>query len=308
MRSFVWLSLLALCGAWGPISHQYFTFYQGTQNPSLGVSDSLMAGSITPDIVKGVVPRLHSADFAAYLLNRSLTQNESSAFSFGFALHIIQDYIGHHASGYLNPAKDHPQEAAVDAFVWKNRPQGFSMKEPSSADVAFLLESSSLYARDLGDPSLALDSKKVHPPPLSFSSSLIFFHHFHSPPKNTCKCTTARNDRALPPPLTPPQLDAAATSFKRLVAADVAAADIDVIYEHQMRVDSRCNATSFADEKANFFATFAVVVEASDMLVLSYPPVVTLRQLMADADVFVDSEFEFYGSSCNFPQSHSVYL
>lgn len=44
------------------------------------------------------------------------------AFSYGYLLHLLEDYVGHHTGGYLNPKKDHRLEFDVDTFLyWKHK-------------------------------------------------------------------------------------------------------------------------------------------------------------------------------------------
>ena len=44
------------------------------------------------------------------------------AFSYGYLLHLLEDYVGHHNGGYLNPEKDHRLEFDVDTFFyWQHK-------------------------------------------------------------------------------------------------------------------------------------------------------------------------------------------
>lgn len=41
-----------------------------------------------------------------------------TAFSYGYLLHLMEDYVGHHKGGYLTPKKDHQLELDVDTLVY----------------------------------------------------------------------------------------------------------------------------------------------------------------------------------------------
>ena len=44
----------------------------------------------------------------------------TKAFSYGYLLHLLEDYVGHHTGGYLNPKKDHRLEFDVDTLFYLN--------------------------------------------------------------------------------------------------------------------------------------------------------------------------------------------
>ena len=109
-----------------------------------------MLGAFSPDAFKQAHRFIHSFEYAAAQFEfarhapPSPTFN-ATAFSLGFVAHLLQDYVGHHANGFLNPAEDHPLEIAVDAYEYKNRVPGFGVHSAGAEAAAFIASSTAAY-------------------------------------------------------------------------------------------------------------------------------------------------------------------
>jgi hypothetical protein len=130
--------------SWGPYTHAGFgsQFSASHHHDSSTVGDLLLEGvfvtaNFYPDAFKRARHWMHSFTYAAFQLeeaalwNRNSTENVNHwnnsldfcrttirAFSYGYMLHMIQDFVGHYKGGYLNPQADHPLEWEVDTLVY----------------------------------------------------------------------------------------------------------------------------------------------------------------------------------------------
>jgi hypothetical protein len=127
--------------SWGPYTHAGFgsLFYASRHHDSSTVPDLLLEGvfitaNFFPDAFKRVRDWMHSFEYATFQLEEAATWEHNStfcwnnsidfsntpirAFSYGYMLHMIQDFVGHYNGGYLNPKADHPLEWQVDTLFY----------------------------------------------------------------------------------------------------------------------------------------------------------------------------------------------
>ena len=161
------LLLLGVAHAWGPLSHQLFACFTVSPVNCTSPDGSLVLGAYAPDAIKPVQPALHSFAFGIFQLQRAFQQAamqpilstdafDPVAYAHGYLVHLLQDFVGHHPGGFLNPAQDHPLEFAVDARSWKLRPAGFHLKSASPALATFVSGASGAYATAVNQSGLAL--------------------------------------------------------------------------------------------------------------------------------------------------------
>jgi hypothetical protein len=70
----------------------------------------------------------------------------ATMYSMGYIAHLLQDYVGHHTNGFLNPNHDHALEFAVDALVWKQRSPGFKIHNPDQNAYLFVANATLQYS------------------------------------------------------------------------------------------------------------------------------------------------------------------
>lgn len=132
-------------------------------------SGSFVLGGFSPDAFKKAHPTLHSFEYAAfqleYAMNNTISTSEKSSsavafdavtFSKGFAAHLLQDYVGHHSNGFLNPKEDHPLELSVDALMWSSRSSGFQLHTADTAAFEFFSNATQAFALFKNDSTLHL--------------------------------------------------------------------------------------------------------------------------------------------------------
>lgn len=175
---------------WGPYTHAAFgslyvhsrdslpAFLHGRHASS---NDTLEAVFVTanafPDAFKEERSWMHSFDYAAFQLEQSALWSGSGksswtnsidfiqsdaikAYSYGYMMHLLEDYVGHHNQGYLNPKKDHLLELDVDTLFylvhqkdyppWQYRDRRmltiFDNKQAKEEIVSFVADISQHYA------------------------------------------------------------------------------------------------------------------------------------------------------------------
>lgn len=113
----VLLVLPVLCHAWGPITHQIFTCAVVPLSECIDTTNGVfILGSFSPDVFKKNYPIVHSFEYASFQLSYarqlhaqgSVPGFDAVRFSQGYVTHLIEDYVGHHHNGFLNPTEDHP--------------------------------------------------------------------------------------------------------------------------------------------------------------------------------------------------------
>jgi hypothetical protein len=134
--------------SWGPYTHAGFgsLFYASHHHDGSNTgADWLVEGvfvtaNFYPDVFKKARDWMHSFEYAAFQLeeaalwknhnntegiichwNNSMdffSHNPIRAFSYGYMMHMIQDFVGHYKGGYLNPQADHPMELEVDTLLY----------------------------------------------------------------------------------------------------------------------------------------------------------------------------------------------
>ena len=139
---------------WGPYTHAGFgsLYYESHQNLTLHQRDSIQEAVFVtshayPDAFKFSRDWMHSIEYASFqmeaaaLWKKTTMKNNNDttsswitsmefiladiikAFSFGYLLHLLEDYVGHHQHGYLNPEKDHPLEFDIDTLFYSHHKQ-----------------------------------------------------------------------------------------------------------------------------------------------------------------------------------------
>jgi len=123
-----------------------------TSNTTILLEEIFVSANSFPGAFKYVRDWMHTLEYAAFQVELAASWNKSEqilqlvknntylqwkssidfiqtdtvkAFSYGYLLHLLEDYIGHHAGGYLNPNHDHLLELDVDALFYlqhKNDP------------------------------------------------------------------------------------------------------------------------------------------------------------------------------------------
>jgi hypothetical protein len=128
-------------------------------NPVLCNQGALVLGAYSPDAVKSINPLLHSFPFAILQVQAALGLGDDGLvqFAHGYVIHLLQDYVGHHAGGFLNPKEDHPLEFACDAQLWSTRPSGFSLHRASEAVTTFFSSATAQYAKLVNNSALYVD-------------------------------------------------------------------------------------------------------------------------------------------------------
>ena len=143
-------SLFQKAASWGPFSHAAFGSLYLESNTDAIIKDTLrgtrsgdfslpeavfVTANAFPDAFKKTRNWMHSFDYAGFQLEQAAIWNEESrpvsfwntslefvhedvvkAFSCGYMLHLMEDYVGHH--GYLNPNHDHAMEFNIDTLLY----------------------------------------------------------------------------------------------------------------------------------------------------------------------------------------------
>ncbi|CAB9500895.1 expressed unknown protein [Seminavis robusta] len=186
------------------------------EQPTAAASSVLEGVFVTsnffPDAFKLDRSWMHSFEFAAFQLERAaaLDTNATStspadyhhskswstglefirtdsikAFSYGYMMHLVEDFVGHHEGGYLNPKHDHPLEFHVDTLFyedhshdpspWQYRNKGMEIIEENQHVkqqlVKFVSETSQQYAKQFPNME-GLSMKEVDRCIQRFSSAL----------------------------------------------------------------------------------------------------------------------------------------
>ena len=125
MRLLLPLLLAVVVSCWGPVTHE--TYFQCQYRDVADYKACLALpsfylfaiGSMAPDALKSF--NLHNLVFAGHQWQYAHANcSDMLPFAEGFAAHIVEDAVGHHPQGYLNPSVDHPQEFAVDTYATKD--------------------------------------------------------------------------------------------------------------------------------------------------------------------------------------------
>lgn len=138
-------------GAFGPVTHQQWACAVLGEPAGVCLSTvqgrSFALGSSAPDALRDGLAHgdvFHTLYFAAVQYELARTWKSTStgfdaiAFSRGYAAHLAEDLVGHHANGLLDQSQKHVFEAALDTLLLLEHPdvklQKFSSFEPGALE------------------------------------------------------------------------------------------------------------------------------------------------------------------------------